>query len=175
MQTLTADLKKLADDMSANDALNALKDRLTDLKERLIKAPDDEKDAVKAEMKGVLSEITRINLDNFALLSKKRREIDALNDKIKAIVQSKKDDLKDVEAEVLSSAREMVKQTVFAYGAEAEALAKAFGVKDYRKQPYFLSVINPELKLVDFNKDAIIKAVREKRERDRTHGHDHDH
>lgn len=165
------DLAELANAMKDSDEINKLKDKLTELKEQLIKAPEQEKEALKASMKDVLSEITRLNLENFATLSKKRREIDALNDKIKAILESKKDSIKDVEKEVLDGSRDKLKQLVFAYGTEAEALAKAFGVTDYKKEPYFLSIINPDLRLIDFDKQAMMDAVRNRR----MHGHDHHH
>ena len=165
------DLLSLADGMKDDKEINALKDRLTELKEQLIKAPDQEKEQLKATMKEVLAEITRLNLQNFTTLSKKRREIDALNDKIKSILDSKKDSVKDVEKEVLVGAREKLKQLVFAYATEAEALAKAFGVTDYKKEPYFLSIVNPDLRLIDFDKNAMMDAVRNRK----THGHEHRH
>ena len=165
------DLLSLADEMKENQEINALKDRLTELKEQLIKAPDQEKEQLKATMKEVLAEITRLNLQNFATLSKKRREIDALNNQIKSILDSKKDSIKDVEKEVLVGARDKLKQLVFAYGTEAEALAKAFGVTDYKKEPYFLSIVNPDLRLIDFDKNAMMDAVRNRK----MHGHEHHH
>ena len=165
------ELKKLAEGMGETAELVALKDKLTDLKEKLIHAPtEDEKNAIKAEMKQVLSEITRINLANFSALSLKKKAVDEINAKIRVVVEDKKDDVKEVETEILTAAREKMKGLVFSYATEAEALAKAFGLTDYKKEPYFLSLINPEARLIDFDKQAMLDAVHGRHSH---HGHDH--
>jgi|GEM_PF-2293223 len=167
-------LKELAENLNNNQRLTVLKDKLTSLKEQLIKAPnEDEKNNIKSSMKEVLSEITAINLDNFSTLSIKRKEINALNERLKAVVDEKKDLIKDVEEQVLSGAREKLKKLVFSYETEAETLAKAFGVTEYNKQPYFLKLLNPQARLIDFDRQTMLDEARNRGKF--KHGHDHRH
>ena len=167
-------IAELAKTLSDSPELNELKDKLAQLKSELIVAiTDEQRTQVKDAMKEVLKEVTDINLANFKTLAEKKKGLDELTEQLKAIIASGKADIKSIENEVLTSARQKIKRMIFAYGAEAETLAKTFDVKEFSREPYFLTILNPDMKVVDFDKEKVIAAVHESRDHRRLHDHYH--
>ncbi len=165
-----ANAARLSKSLFETDELKKLKDELVSLKEKLIYAPtEDEKNEIKSQMKGVLADITRINLNNFKTMSDEKKKIDALAAQLKDLVNEQKGKLEVVEKDVIEKAKINMRELMFSYEAEAEALAKAFGIDEFDRKPAFIDKINPEAKLMDFDKNTLMDALK-KREK-----HEHEH
>ncbi|HBK02280.1 MAG TPA: hypothetical protein DDY77_04540 [Clostridiales bacterium] len=164
----------LRDKLSESEEMVKLKDELMTLKESLIECADEQKRTEIREKTGeVLKAITKKNLDNFSLMSQKKKELDEIVAKLTAIANSKKDELKAVEKLVFGESKNSLASLSFAYRDEIDALAAAFGVTDYDGELPFLKMINLDMRLTDFNKQAFIAAYKEKIEH--KHGHTHSH
>ena len=171
VKAMREEIKTYAQKLSENQKLADLKDRLTELKEQLIYAPDDEQKLdVQGKMQEVLSQITKINLDNFSLLSQKKREIDALVSKMKQIIEDNKDRLKSEENAVLDHLKDKIKRLMFAYKEEIGLLNETFGKKEKVEAPDFLKYINLNARLVDFDKQLFLAEYEHRGE-----GHHHHH
>ncbi|MBO4573252.1 MAG: hypothetical protein J5762_05795 [Clostridia bacterium] len=173
------DERKNAEDLAKrlveSDELKSLKDKLVVLKEELIKAPtEDEKEEVKAEAKGVLAEITRITLNNFKIMSDKKKEIDDLTEELKIIVNENKDKISVVEKDIIEKSQRSMREMLYSYGSEAEALANAFGLVQFDRKPAFIDKINPEARLASFDRNTLLDALN-KNKHDHVHHEHHDH
>lgn len=168
------EITSLRDKLSESEEMVNLKDELTTLKEALIECADEQKRAeIREKMGEVLKEITKKNLDNFSLMSKKKKELDEIVSKLAAIADSKKDELKAVEKLVFGESKNSLASLTFAYRDEIDALAAAFGITEYDGELPFLKMINLDMRLTDFNKDAFIAAYKDKIEHKHEHSHSH--
>ena len=160
MEKLREDIKNTAKTLNESQNLCELKDQLTLIKERLIKAQTpEEKQAIKAEMQATLTEITKLNLSNFMLLSDKRKQLNAVAEQMQKLIDSKKELFGDVEKAVTVETKEKLNQLVFAYKTEVETLAKAFDIKNYVAEPPLLNKLNPNAKLIEFDKQTILNSL----------------
>lgn len=168
------EITSLRDKLSESEEMVKLKDELTTLKEALIECDNEEKRAeIREKMGEVLKEITKKNLDNFSLMSQKKKELDEIVSKLAAIADSKKDELKAVEKSVFGESKNSLASLTFAYRDEIDALAAAFGITEYDGELPFLKMINLDMRLTDFNKEAFIAAYKDKIEHKHEHNHSH--
>lgn len=168
------EITSLRDKLSESEEMVNLKDELTTLKEALIECADEQKRAeIREKMGEVLKEITKKNLDNFSLMSQKKKELDEIVSKLAAIADTKKDELKAVEKLVFGESKNSLASLTFAYRDEIDALAAAFGITEYDGELPFLKMINLDMRLTDFNKDAFIAAYKDKIEHKHEHSHSH--
>ena len=168
------EITSLRDKLNESEEMVDLKDELTTLKEALIECADEQKRAeIREKMGEVLKEITKKNLDNFSLMSQMKKELDEIVSKLAAIADSKKDELKAVEKLVFGESKNSLASLTFAYRDEIDALAAAFGITEYDGELPFLKMINLDMRLTDFNKDAFIAAYKDKIEHKHEHNHSH--
>lgn len=156
------EITSIRETFSSSKELNDLKDKLALIKERLIEADMEDKPKIKEEMSVVLNEITKKNLDNFSLMSAKRREIDDLIKNFNQIIESKKGDIDNIEQEVVADAKIKTANLAVAYKTEIDALSKVFNVVDYSSELPFIKSINLNARLVDFDKNIFLDAYRKK-------------
>lgn len=136
-----------------------LKEKLETAKIEFVEAKDD---AVRTEKKkvlnNVLSEIASRNLKVFAEMAEIRKQMDAKRVVLADIVKSKESEYKTLEKEIVSKARAKTVELTVSYESETCALAYAFDVKTYSKTMPFLSFFDPNMKLMDFDKQAFMDA-----------------
>ncbi len=156
------EITSIRETFSASKELSDLKDKLALIKERLIEADMENKPQIKEEMNVVLNEITKKNLDNFSLMSAKRKEIDELIKKFNQIIESRKADIDNIEKEVVANAKIKTANLAVAYKTEIDALSKVFNIVDYSSELPFIKSINLNARLVDFDKDIFLDAYHKK-------------
>ncbi len=156
------EITSIRETFSASKELNDLKDKLALIKERLIEADMENKPAIKEEMSVVLNEITKKNLDNFSLMSAKRKEIDELIKNFNQIIENKKGDIDGIEQEVVADAKIKTANLAVAYKTEIDALSKVFNIDNYSSELPFIKSINLNARLVDFDKNIFLDAYHKK-------------
>lgn len=156
------EITAIRENFSASIELNDLKDKLALIKERLIEADISEKPAIKEEMSATLNEITKKNLENFSLMSAKRKEIDGLINKFNEIIDSKKGELESIEKSVITDAKLKTAQLAVGYKTEIDALSKVFNITDYSAELPFIKSINLNARLIDFDKNIFLDSYHKK-------------
>ncbi len=136
-----------------------LKEKLETAKIEFVEAKDE---AVRIEKKkvlnDVLSEIASRNLKIFAEMAEIRKQIEIKRGAMSNIVKDKEPEYKTLEKKIISTARQQTVELTVSYESEVSALSYAFDVKNYSKEMPFLSVFDPNIKLMDFDKKAFIDA-----------------
>ena len=156
------EITSIRETFSSSKELNDLKDKLALIKEKLIEADIQDKPSIKEEMSIVLNEITKKNLENFSLMSAKRREIDELIKNFNDIIERKKDDIAEIEKQVIAEAKLKTAQIAVGYKTEIDALSKVFNVLEYSCELPFIKSINLNARLVDFDKNIFLDAYHKK-------------
>lgn len=151
---------------SESKEMVALKDELTLLKERLIECADEnEKIVIRSEMDELLKTIAKKNIENFGVMSKKKRELDALAKKLQSIVDEKKELLESAEKELFTEAKTRFATIVSSYKEESDALKNAFGIFDENDKLPFSEWIDLNMRLIDFDRKKL-KEERERKDKD---------
>ncbi len=157
------ELKKRAMDLRAEfdgkPEMVALKEKLETVKVEFVEAKDDETRALKKdELNAVLSEIAKKNLEVFTEMAEIRKQIDAKCSLAMDLVKAKEKDFTATEKQVIENARKKTLELAVSYKSEVSALSYAFDVKNYSSEMPFLKSFDPNMKLMDFNKDAFMDA-----------------
>ncbi len=136
-----------------------LKEKLETAKSEFVEAKDDETRSIKkAELNAVLSEIAKKNLEVFSKMAELRKQIDAKCSVATDLIKEKEKDFTLMEKQVIENARKRTLELAVSYKSEVSALSYAFDVKNYSDEMPFLKSFDPNMKLMDFNKEAFMNA-----------------
>ncbi len=136
-----------------------LKEKLETAKSEFVEAKDDETRSIKkAELNAVLSEIAKKNLEVFSKMAELRKQIDAKCSVATDLIKEKEKDFTLMEKQVIGNARKRTLELAVSYKSEVSALSYAFDVKNYSDEMPFLKSFDPNMKLMDFNKEAFMNA-----------------
>lgn len=140
-----------------------LKEKLERAKIEFVEAKDE---TIRVEKKkvlnAVLSEIASRNLKIFAEMAEIRKQIEVKRNAMSDIVKEKESEYKTLEKKIITTARQQTVELTVSYESEVSALSYAFDVKNYSNEMPFLSVFDPNIKLMDFNKKAFMDAFNKK-------------
>lgn len=136
-----------------------LKQKLETAKNDFVSAKDEnEKAEKKAVLNSVLSEIAARNLKVFVEMSELKKQINAKCDEARALLKENEALYKTAEAEVIADAKKSALELAVSYKSEIEAVSAAFDVKDYSSDIPFMSWFNPDMRLIDFDKNGFLDA-----------------
>lgn len=159
IKQLKADALKLREDFDAEPYTIELKEKLENAKAEFVEAKDDIERAEKKQiLNDVLNEIAKRNLEVFSKMSDLRKQIDAKCAVAMDLVKSKEGDFATMEKQVIETAKKNTLALAVSYKSEVSALSYAFDVKNFSDEMPFLKSFDPNMKLMDFNKDAFMNA-----------------
>lgn len=140
-----------------------LREKLESAKMEFVEAKTDEERSLKKQaLNSVLSEIAARNLKIFTQMADLRKQIDQKCVAAMDIVKQKESDFKCLEKSVIETARKKIAELSVSYGSEVSALSFAFDVKEYSEKMPFLASFDPNMRLIDFNKNAFLDAFNNK-------------
>lgn len=140
-----------------------LREKLEVAKLEFVEAKTEEDRIEKKQvLNSVLSEVAGRNLKIFSEMADIRKQIDVKCVAAMNIVKQKESDFKSLEKEVIDTARKKTQELAVSYGSEVSALSFAFDVKDYSEKMPFLASFDPNMRLIDFDKNTFLEAFRQK-------------
>lgn len=140
-----------------------LREKLEVAKLEFVEAKTEEDRIDKKQvLNSVLSEVAGRNLKIFSEMADIRKQIDVKCVAAMNIVKQKESDFKSLEKEVIDTARKKTQELAVSYGSEVSALSFAFDVKDYSEKMPFLASFDPNMRLIDFDKNTFLEAFRQK-------------
>lgn len=142
-----------------------LKNKLETAKIEFVEAVDEQTRLEKKQtLNAVLSEIAGRNLKIFSEMAEIKKQIEKKCLLAADIVKNKEAEFKTLEKEVIASAKNRTLELAVSYKSEVSALSYAFDVTDYCVEMPFLSAFDPNMKLMDFDKNAFIAAFSERKD-----------
>lgn len=142
-----------------------LKEKLENAKIEFVEAPDEQTRLEKKQaLNSVLSEIADRNLKIFSQMGEIRKQIDEKCLLAAEIVKSKEEQFKKLEKDIIAEAKKRTLELAVSYKSEVSALSFAFDVKDYCTEMPFLSTFDPNMKLMDFDKNAFVAAFADRKD-----------
>lgn len=140
-----------------------LREKLEVAKLEFVEAKTEEGRIEKKQvLNSVLSEVAGRNLKIFSEMADIRKQIDVKCVAAMNIVKQKESDFKSLEKEVIDTARKKTQELAVSYGSEVSALSFAFDVKEYSEKMPFLASFDPNMRLIDFDKNTFLEAFRQK-------------
>ncbi len=140
-----------------------LREKLETSKLEFVEAKTEEERLLKKQtLNSVLSEIAGRNLKIFSEMADIRKQIDVKCVAAMDIVKQKEADFKSLEKDVIDTARKKTAELAVSYGSEVSALSFAFDVKEYSEKMPFLASFDPNMRLIDFDKNAFLEAFNNK-------------
>lgn len=140
-----------------------LREKLEVAKLEFVEAKTEEGRIEKKQvLNSVLSEVAGRNLKIFSEMADIRKQIDVKCVAAMNIVKQKESDFKSLEKEIIDTARKKTQELAVSYGSEVSALSFAFDVKEYSEKMSFLASFDPNMRLIDFDKNTFLEAFRQK-------------